>query len=80
MRKKKANIKAEMFIREGENNHLKLVKYFRAKDGTMWYLNPYNTLKWPNGNPCRCLYESLWGGKLVVRLNEIGQLTYAQYA
>ena len=76
---KESEIKADMFTKE-EENHVKVLKNFRSKDGTIWYLNQDSTSKWPNGNPHRALYESLWGGKLVVWLNELGGMIYAQYA
>ena len=81
MQKRKPNIQENMFTtRVPGENRVKIVKTFRGKDGTIWHLNPYQTSLWPNGNPHRALYESLWGVRLVVWLNEVGNLTYAQYA
>lgn len=53
---------------------------FNTQDGLMWHLMHRETQKWPNGNPYRLLYRTMFGERLVVWLNEIGELIYAQYA
>ena len=53
---------------------------FKGNDGFMWYLIPRETMAWPNGNPYKILYETIWGNKLIVWLNEVGGLIFARYA
>ena len=53
---------------------------FRAKDGATWYLIRHDTVTWPNGNPYRLLYRTIWGSKLIGWINELGGLIFAKYA
>ena len=45
-------------------------------EGVTWYLVPCETKAWPNGNPHRVLYENLLGNRLVIWLNEVGNMIY----
>lgn len=62
------------------NEKVRIHANFRDKDGVIWHYVPLESNTWPNGNPHRAVYRTAYGGKLVVWLNEVGQLIYAQYA
>lgn len=68
---------AEMATVDGEGN-VTMFASFGTKDA-VWYLVSRETINWPNGNPRRALYETLWGNRLVAWFNEAGGLVYARY-
>ena len=71
----------ETDIYEKEGNRLIPKKMIQTGDGMAWELNQYRSLQWPNGNPCKLIYKSMFGSThLIIRLNEIGGLICTRYA
>ncbi len=73
-------LREEQIIREEGIERITPRNEFKGDDGAIWYLIPCETTIWPNGNPYRLLYRTIWGNKLIVWLNEIGGLIFAKYA
>lgn len=57
-----------------------LKKEFKTEDGMTWYLIPYKTSCWPNGTPHKVSYQTLCGCRIIIRLDETGNLIVAKYA
>ena len=67
---------AEM-VSVNEEGKVTMFANFSTKDA-VWYLMSRETINWPNGNPRRALYETLWGNRLVAWFNEAGGLVNAK--
>lgn len=72
-------LEKKIVISDG-GERIKTRSKFKAEDGSVWQLEPHKTDSWPNGNPHKVSYKTLWGSRLIVWLNEVGNLIYTRLA
>ena len=69
-------ILSEEQVRTKHNNEVSLFEKIWTNDGLTWCLMPGKIKEWPNGNPHEVMYKDSLGNRMVIWLNEVGDMIY----